>query len=486
LNSPTGVSLSNNDVVSVILTSADTCANPTSVSSNAVTITVNAGSPPPTISISTSTPAICVGDLASFSASVTNGGTAPQIQWQVNGVDVPGGTGVSFSSLTLNNSDIITATVISNAACASSVSDTSNNIVIVVNPQVTPTVTVTANPSTVCQGQAVTFSINATGTGSAPTFQWFLNGLALPGETGSTYTNNLISGSDLVSVQMNSNELCLTVNPVNSVNVNVSVLPPITPSVTLSVNDSIICSNESPVFTAIFTNGGTTPIFNWYVGGVLAASTAVPTYSPAGLSNGQSVVCELVSNYQCATPPTVSSPAITITVSPQPVVDAGADVRTPKGTPVQLSASFNAAYDYFWNPGAGLNCTACINPLASPDVSTTYIVEAKDTLSGCVAFDSVRVDVFELIDIFVPTAFSPNKDQNNDVLFVRGNGIRDIEFNVYNRNGELLFKSLTQSQGWDGTFKGQDVDSGVYTWVLTGTYKDGNSISISGNVTLQR
>jgi gliding motility-associated-like protein len=355
-----------------------------------------------------------------------------------------------------------------------------------VNPPVTPTVTVTATPSTICQGQPVTYTINATGTGTSPGFQWLLNGLALPGQTGNTYTNNAITGSDQVSVQMQSNAACVTINPVTSQAVGVTVLAPETPSITLNVNDSIICSNEAPVFTAIFTNGGTSPIFNWYVSGSLVASTATPVFTPVGLGNGQSVACEIVSNYQCATPPAVRSSAISITVSPQPVVEAGADVSTPVGTPVQLNASFNGAYDYLWNPAAGLSCTACINPLASPDVSTTYVVEAIDTLSGCTAFDSLRVEVFELIDIFVPTAFSPNNDQNNDVLFVRGNGIRDIEFTIYNRNGEMIFKSLTQTQGWDGTYKGQDLDSGVFNYLLTGTFKDGNTISQSGNVTLQR
>jgi gliding motility-associated-like protein len=285
---------------------------------------------------------------------------------------------------------------------------------------------------------------------------------------------------------MLSNELCTTVNPVTSAGVTVSVLPPLTPSVSLSVNDSTLCGNDAPVFNASFVNGGTNPLFNWFVDGVLSATSSLPSFIPNGLSSGQVVSVQLVSSYLCASPVNVLSSGISVTFTPNPVVNAGADVRVLLGNSVQLNATNDTGWVYFWSPAAGLSCTSCSNPVATPTATTTYAIEVTDQASGCTGSDTIVVEVYEQTDVFIPTAFSPNKDGANDVLFVRGNGIRDFELVIYNRNGEAVFRTSSQAEGWDGTYKGQDLDSGVFHYVLTGTFSSGESISQSGNVSICR
>jgi len=86
----------------------------------------------------------------------------------------------------------------------------------------------------------------------------------------------------------------------------------------------------------------------------------------------------------------------------------------------------------------------------------------------------------------VPTAFTPNGDGTNDVLYVRGGPFSQFDFRVFNEWGNQVFQSATQSDGWDGTIKGTKQPEGTFTWTLVGTTVDGKAIKMSGNVTILR
>jgi gliding motility-associated-like protein len=89
------------------------------------------------------------------------------------------------------------------------------------------------------------------------------------------------------------------------------------------------------------------------------------------------------------------------------------------------------------------------------------------------------------VEFFLPTAFSPNGDGNNDVLHVRG-PVKEMDLYIYNRWGELIFHGTDPSKGWDGTYKGELLNAGVFVYYFRGTLLDGTEISQKGNVTLVR
>ncbi len=100
-------------------------------------------------------------------------------------------------------------------------------------------------------------------------------------------------------------------------------------------------------------------------------------------------------------------------------------------------------------------------------------------------------DVFALsiIDeniLFVPQIFSPNGDGLNDVLYARSNRIEEITFMVYNRWGEKVFESRDVDQGWDGRYRGQKSQSGVYVYYIKAQIKDFGEFEQKGNITLVR
>jgi gliding motility-associated-like protein len=89
-------------------------------------------------------------------------------------------------------------------------------------------------------------------------------------------------------------------------------------------------------------------------------------------------------------------------------------------------------------------------------------------------------------DLFVPNAFSPNGDGNNDTLKVLGKGIAELEFAIYNRWGELIFKTHDAKQGWDGNYKGQKSEPAVYAYYVKARMRNGKEVFKKGNVTLIR
>ncbi len=151
------------------------------------------------------------------------------------------------------------------------------------------------------------------------------------------------------------------------------------------------------------------------------------------------------------------------------------------------SVTFNwkAPYD------STLSCVKCLTPTSKPMFTITYAVHATDS-AGCRASDSVLVTVVKPRFVLIPTGFTPNNDQVNDWLIVRGKeGTKVLVFRVFDRWGELLFEAKNfkvndESTGWDGSFRGQPMTSGLYVWYLEAEYIDGAKEIYKGNTTLIR
>jgi len=88
--------------------------------------------------------------------------------------------------------------------------------------------------------------------------------------------------------------------------------------------------------------------------------------------------------------------------------------------------------------------------------------------------------------LFVPDAFSPNNDGQNDILYVRGDCINTMDFLIFDRWGNKVFESENQSIGWDGSYKGQAMNTGTYVWYLKVTLNDGTVVNKKGSVALVR
>ena len=89
--------------------------------------------------------------------------------------------------------------------------------------------------------------------------------------------------------------------------------------------------------------------------------------------------------------------------------------------------------------------------------------------------------------IDVPTAFTPGVVGSVDRYF-RGYGKYEENYKlmVFNRWGEKVFETSTLSESWDGTFRGQKLDTGVFVYKAEGVSIDGQEFKLKGNITLLR
>lgn len=179
------------------------------------------------------------------------------------------------------------------------------------------------------------------------------------------------------------------------------------------------------------------------------------------------------------------------------VVDAGPASHTiALGDSVVLSATaINAqgAVEFVWSAPYGntLSCTECPVTIARPTDQIAYELYAIDA-RGCESTDLITVFVQKERIALVPTGFTPNNDGNNDRLLVHGReGTRVIFFRIYDRWGQLLYEAgdflvNDEASGWDGSFRNNMLEAGVYIWHLEVEYPDGVKERHTGQTTLIR
>ncbi|MEI6766127.1 MAG: gliding motility-associated C-terminal domain-containing protein [Bacteroidota bacterium] len=158
-----------------------------------------------------------------------------------------------------------------------------------------------------------------------------------------------------------------------------------------------------------------------------------------------------------------------------------------EGESTGLHATDIAGTHYTWTPGASLDNPSSPNPVASPVTTTTYYLEIADG-NGCVYLDTLRIIVLDVMCeepyIYVPNAFTPNGDNQNDRVYVRSRMLKSMFFTIYDRWGEKVFETTKQDVGWDGTYKGIACDPGVFVYYLDATCHNKEKFIKKGNITL--
>ena len=162
---------------------------------------------------------VCAGTSVTFTPTPVNGGSLPVYQWNVNGT---GGTIAPNFTYAPANSDVVSALLTSNATCA--VPDTAGaSVTMTVDPQLLPSVTITAIPgTTIAPGQPDTFIAVVTNAGASPTYKWEINGAVAAGATTDTFTADNLSNTDAVSCIVTSNGPCGGLDGSRSVTVTVT------------------------------------------------------------------------------------------------------------------------------------------------------------------------------------------------------------------------------------------------------------------------
>jgi len=142
----------------------------------------------------------------------------------------------------------------------------------------------------------------------------------------------------------------------------------------------------------------------------------------------------------------------------------------PKDAVPFTNLSIGKISDYDWSFGDGTNGTGS-NPVHiynGPISATVYTITLTVTDSfGCEKSVSRKTKIYPSCVLDVPNAFTPNGDGHNDFLYPL-NAVKavNLEFDVFNRWGQLLFRTDNWKKGWDGRFNGQLQPAGTYVWML--------------------
>jgi len=316
-------------------------------------------------------------------------------------------------------------------------------------------VVATTSTDITCFGDSDGEATVAASGGNAPlTILWSTN-------SNNDTINNLLSGTYYVTVTDQTN--C---ERVDSAIVN----EPAQLLIDLG-DDQSLCVGES----ATFTLNGNFATIQWSTGDSIASVT---------LTQAGAVSVQVTNANGCT-----ATDNATVIVNAAPTVNAGLDTTIFDFETVLLNPTANNPQNingFLWTPSTGLSCTACENPIASPDSTILYQLQYTD-LNRCVDFDSLLVTVIDgEFFAIVPNAFTPNGDGENDFLFVYHKGLERLVFRIYNRWGSLIFETTDPTAGWNGTFKGKELNPDVFVYELYAEFFNFKAQRTTGSVTLLR
>lgn len=348
----------------------------------------------------------------------------------------------------------------------------------VITVSVSPAInaTVTASSPSVCLTKTV--SISVAPTGGSYTYTW-LPVVSIQGSnSGSSIIAKPGSTATVVYTVTVSNGFC---KETSTVSLQVfDCVPPVSQFATLT-NDSI-CTKGCVSFTA--TSTGIQPFtYQWLFPGGTPPTSNIPDPVICYLSSGTYPVSLITGN-------AFGNDTVLLTnyihVADTPSVRAFGDTLLSVGQTAPVSVTGNAT-TYYWTPDNGtIACASCTNTVVQPTVTTQYIVTASNS-PYCKRRDSVLVKVdFVCGDFFIPNVFSPNGDGLNDDVNIHGFCIATFNLRIFNRWGELVFQTTDKTRGWDGTYRGKAMDTGVFVYSVDGITIENKPFSQKGNITLLR
>ena len=161
----------------------------------------------------------------------------------------------------------------------------------------------------------------------------------------------------------------------------------------------------------------------------------------------------------------VFSNPISITVNQKFAVNAGLDIYVLENRPTKIMALAPPNLTYKWSPATYLDDATLLQPTVTAAVTTTYKLVVTDAQSGCEEEDEVTIYVDQ--ELKIPNSFTPNGDGVNDLWEINGlMGSADVDISVFNRYGQIVFKSRGYQKGWDGKLKNIPLPQGVYYYII--------------------
>jgi len=413
----------------------------------------------------------------SGSVTVATGGT-----WATNGTGTfsPGNslttTYIPSTADTTAGSVTIYLTTTGNGICLQEVDS------MVITFQSAPSISA-GNNIFVCKNQT---SVNLNATTTVPSVTWTTlgSGTFNPSNVGLTTsyfpsTADTTAGSVTIYVTSDGNAFCS--GAVDTLTIFFQG-PPLA---NFLANNK--CVNAATTFTDMSTvASGTIVSWNWNFGA--AGTSTVQNPSVTFTATGTQTVSLTVST-GC-----LDSITKVVYINPNPVASFSFTELCHDSAVFFGNGSVNPGTITGWNWNFGDTTGSTLqNPIhLYPDTGTYIVTLTVMSDSGCVAsaLDTIHLkkcaNDITVTNPAVPSGFTPNGDGKNDILYVKGGPLSEMNFRIYNEWGNEVFKSTEQSNGWNGNFRSAPQPSGRYLWILTGKLIDGRDVKMQGEVILSR
>jgi gliding motility-associated-like protein len=254
-------------------------------------------------------------------------------------------------------------------------------------------------------------------------------------------------------------------------------------AITLTGLDTI-CIGQTNVITAVNSSALGVVSYDWSPNSAIVSGDGTAAIT-TNLVSSQWIYCTTVFTNGCII---LDSIYIGVqTINPALFSASASEYEVPEGQTVTLFST-PAGYSYSWTPTQGVANPTQQNTDAIVDQTTTYTVTF--TSGACQVQKSVLIKTYPFVCgspyFFIPNAFSPNGDGENDLLRVRGLIVKELLLRVFDRWGELVFETTDRDGTWDGTYKGKKLDPDVYDYYLKVTCIDEQVSIVKGNITLIR
>ena len=473
------------DVVICEYSCRTACGVDTIVVSNPVTLHV-INDVIPTVTVSNSDPLICEGELTVFMATAYYGNAVPSYQWFVNDSMVGTNSPVFTTSTITNGAKVECALTISSPSCPGSSISTSSQLTIYVYPLIHPAIVITPSKTQICRGETVTFTAIANG-GAYPAFGWQINGVPTGADAPSLITSTLKNGDTITcTVTIDQDSRCHTSISAGSNKIGMQVKDFIDPTLKIAASTLDVCEGKPITFMATPQNAGDYQFYQWQVNGRNANNNS-STFINNQFANGDKVSCMLSTNIVgCPITANVAADTEMVIIRSAPVITfSPPEISVLFGEPAQLHAVVSGnANSIIWTPGGLLLTPQSLISATVPLTQDTVFNLAIADTNGCEASNTLPVKI--LHKLYMPSSFTPNNDGRNEVFRIPpGASVSLKEFLVFDRWGNVVFKTTNIEQGWDGTSHGENMDPGTYIYFIKGVIRD-KPVIIKGTVILQR
>jgi gliding motility-associated-like protein len=327
-----------------------------------------------------------------------------------------------------------------------------------------------------CVGGTIKFNDSSTTTsGTVNSWQWYFG----DGNTSPVKSPSYVyakSGIYTVGLKIKTNEGCLD-------SISSTIIIEDKPIVKFDANVLSGCIPlEVKFLDASTTSLGST--YSWNFGNSTTAITknGINTYLTSGTYSVKHIVTTAVGCKDSL----IYTDYITVSDNPITLFSASSKkVKLPDAT-INFSNLSKFYKTSLWNFGDSTLSTQ-EHPQYTYEKAGEYNV-CLTTINnaGCQSVYCDTINVVNRNTVALPNAFTPNNDGNNDLLLVRGGPMKKMELRVYNQWGNLVFLSASQTEGWDGNYKGEPQPSGAYEYMLQGQTVDNETIKINGVITLVR